>query len=401
MSQDWKKRLGASLEKADDTFDLFMQRLRNRLGLYKPLHIVPYRSYGTVNRLYVKGRVLADKGISSAAENDTLWKNLLNMYRRFESDEVRDAVLQVSFNEQHYQVVTDREGYYVLNLEPKAPLKLDDIWHEVEIELTHANISSFEPGVKAEAHVLVPPPDAEYGIISDIDDTIVLTSATDLIKMSQHTFMNNARTRLPFAGVSAFYRSLQLGRNGKRNNPFFYVSSSPWNLYDLLHDFLDIHDIPAGPLLLRDFGLMQNKFFGSDHMSHKFKEIKNILLTYPHLNFILIGDSGQEDPKIYREVIKEFPGRIICSYIRDVNLPDRAKIVQEVQEELKETVEMILVKDTAEAAQHAAQNGYIFHDEVEKVEEQAVIDQSDAPGTATQQAPAPISKDTRRKSSES
>jgi len=375
-----------------------MQRLRNRLGLYKPLQIVPYRSYGTVTRLYVKGRILAYKNITSAAENDTLLKNLLNMYRRFESDEVRDAVVEVTFNGQKIKTVTDREGYFTLNLEPQQPLELPDIWHEVELELLEASLSSFEAGVKTEAHVLVPPPDAEYGIISDIDDTIVLTSATDLIQMSKHTFTNNARTRLPFAGVSAFYRSLQLGRNGKHNNPFFYVSSSPWNMYDLLHDFLDLNDLPAGPLLLRDFGLKQNKFFGSDHMSHKFKEIQNILLTYPHLNFILIGDSGQEDPTIYREVINEFPGRIICSYIRDVNLPERAQIVTKIQEELAGNVEMVLVKDTAEAAQHAAENGYIFMEEVEKVEEQKAIDQSDAPGTATHQAPAPISKDTKKKS---
>ncbi|GGK80243.1 App1 family protein [Rufibacter glacialis] len=395
MENDWKKKAGSVIERLDDSFDLFMQRFRNRFGLYKPLQIVPYRSYGTVNRLYLKGRVLANKGITGAADNDNLLKNLVNMYRRFESDEVRDAQLRVSFQGQEHTVITDKEGYFVINLEPQTPLVLEDIWHEMEVELVKADISSFVPGITTKAHVLVPPPDAEYGIISDIDDTIVLTSATDVIKMSQHTFMNNARTRLPFAGVSAFYRSLQLGRNGKRNNPFFYVSSSPWNMYDLLHDFLDINDIPAGPLLLRDFGLMQNKFFGADHMSHKFKEIQNILLTYPHLNFVLIGDSGQQDAPIYKEVIKNFPGRILCVYIRDVELEDRAKIVTTISEELKGTVEMLLVKDTAAAAKHAADNGLIYHEEIQKVEKQKEIDKDDAAGTATQQTPAPISKDTR------
>ncbi|KAA3438866.1 DUF2183 domain-containing protein [Rufibacter hautae] len=393
--------MGKVIENADDQFDFFMQRIRNRFGLYKPLQIVSYRSYGTVNRLYLKGRVISNQGITSAADNDTLLKNLVNMYRRFETDEVRNAQLRITFQDQEHTVLTDKEGYFTINLEPKTPLQLDDIWHEMEVELIKADISSFEPGIKSEAHVLVPPPDAEYGIISDIDDTIVLSSATDIIKMSQHTFMNNARTRLPFAGVSAFYRSLQLGRNGKRNNPFFYVSSSPWNMYDLLHDFLDINDIPAGPLLLRDFGLMQNKFFGADHMSHKFKEIQNILLTYPHLNFVLIGDSGQQDAPIYHEVIKQFPGRIICVYIRDVELEDRAKIVNTISEELKGTVEMLLVKDTAAAAKHAADSGLIFYEEIKKVEEQKEIDKSDTAGTPTQQAPAPISKDTKKLSSES
>ena len=236
----------------------------------------------------------------------------------------------------------------------------------VEVELIDAPIS-FLPGLKSTAHVLIPPMDSEYGIISDIDDTIVKTTATDLLAMAKNTFFHNAHTRLPFAGVSEFYKSLQLGRNGKRNNPFFYVSSSPWNLYDLLIDFLDVNDIPEGPLLLRDFGLDANKE-SADHMGHKFKEIKNILMAYPHLNFVLIGDSGQEDPKIYREIVKKFPGRILAIYIRDVQLADREKIAIEISRELvDDKVEMIVVDNTVEAAEHAAKIGLIYADAIPQI----------------------------------
>ena len=81
--------------------------------------------------------------------------------------------------------------------------------------------------------------------------------------MSRTTFLNNARTRLPFAGVAEFYRSLQLGRNGKRNNPFFYVSSSPWNLYDLLKDFLDTTTDPyyRGSF---EFGMRKPHYYTGD-----------------------------------------------------------------------------------------------------------------------------------------
>jgi phosphatidate phosphatase APP1 len=221
--------------------------------------------------------------------------------------------------------------------------------------------------IKSTAHILVPSDDAAYGIISDIDDTIVKTGATSLIKMAKNTFLKNAHTRLPFAGVSEFYRSLQLGRNGKRNNPFFYVSSSPWNLYDLLIDFLDINDIPEGPLLLRDFGLDKNKE-NSDHMGHKFKEIKHILLAYPHLHFVLIGDSGQVDPKLYREVVAKFPGRILAIYIRDVQLLEREKIAITISKELaSDKVEMIIVDNTVEAADHAAKAGLIFKESISQI----------------------------------
>jgi phosphatidate phosphatase APP1 len=377
--KDLKKtllQLSASLE---DRIDELSFAIRKRLDLFQPLQIVTYRSYGTVNRLYLKGRVLADKGLQAPTEKDQVIQNLLNMYRRFESDEIPNARLRVVFQDEEHLVTTDEEGYFVLNLAPRIPLELPDIWHHLVVELLEAPVP-VPQGLQAQAEVLVPPADAEYGIISDIDDTIVKTAATDLLHMGGNVLLNNAYTRLPFAGVSAFYRSLQLGRNGKRNNPFFYVSSSPWNMYDLLHDFLDIHHIPAGPLLLRDFGLSKDKLFKSDHMGHKFKEIENILLTYPALNFVLIGDSGQEDPVIYQEIVKKFPARILAIYIRDVALPERAQIAVKISEELKKgQVEMLLVENTVAAAEHAAATGLIFTSEIPAIEAAKEKDKSPEP----------------------
>lgn len=369
-------RLAGGIE---SSYDLLAFELRKRLNSEKPLQIVTYRSYGTVNRLYVKGRVLKDKGIRKSMEGDSVWNNLVNMYKRFESDEVPNARLRLIFQGNSYQASTDREGYFVINLHTETPITWTDMWHDVQIELTDAPYA-FTSGIKTTAHVLVPPADAEYGIISDIDDTIVKTTATSLMAMSRNTFFHNAHTRLPFAGVAEFYRSLQLGRNGKRNNPFFYVSSSPWNLYDLLIDFLDINDIPEGPLLLRDFGLDPDKESAS-HMGHKFNEIRNILAAYPHLNFVLIGDSGQEDPKIYREITTQFPGRILAIYIRDVQLADREKIAVDISKSLAhEKVEMVIVDNTVEAAEHAAMNGLIFTQEIPKIEEDKKQDKGELPG---------------------
>ncbi|WP_207426231.1 App1 family protein [Pedobacter sp. SYSU D00535] len=365
---DWKSVFSNYIAEVEEKFDDLTFGLRKRLKLNDPIQIVPYRSYGTVNRLYLTGRVLEDKLIRPGTDKDTILNNLLNMYKRFESDEVPGAILRVTFQHEEHQVITDHEGYFKLNLAPSQLMQLDDIWHPIEIELLSAPIPHPE-NLKVQAEVLIPPFDAEFGVISDIDDTIVHTSATNLLAMSRTVFLNNARTRLPFAGVSAFYKSLQLGRNGKRNNPFFYVSSSPWNLYDLLKEYLDLNDIPAGPLLLRDFGVDQNRLMGGDHMSHKFKEIENILLTYPHLNFVLIGDSGQEDPKIYQEVVKRYPGRIIAIYIRDVQVVAREKIALEVAAEVaKMNVEMLMIDNAADAAAHAARKGLIFTEAIPEIE---------------------------------
>jgi len=364
--------------KAEEKLDLLSFELKRKLGMMHPLQIVPYRSYGTPERLYVKGRVLKDKGIRQSEEQDTLWENLLNMYRRFETDEVPNARVQLCINNQFQEITTDVEGYFVLNLAPETPLELQDIWHTIDLKLIDAPVELKEE-VTATAHVLVPPPDAEYGIISDIDDTIVRTGATSLLETGRNVLLNNAHSRIPFHGVSQFYKSLQLGRNGKRNNPFFYVSSSPWNNYDLLYHFLELNEIPQGPLLLRDFGIDETKLGHSDHMSHKYKEIENILITYPHLDFILIGDSGQQDAAIYSEVVKKHPGRILAIYIRDVNIEKHTRKVVGIADELKKgggEVEMLLVKETDEAAKHAAANGFIFVEEVKEVEKEVEIDEA-------------------------
>src|SRR5687768_3167557 len=332
---NWKDLFRKSASAIEDKWDELRFELNKKLRLNDPVQIVSYRTYGTPRRLYIKGRVLEDKKVASAGDKDTVLNNLLNMYKRFESDEVPGARLKVRLADEEHEVTTDKEGYFVLDLNPLTPVINEQLWHPLPLELIHSPLP-FEAKLQIHAEVMIPPPDAEYGIISDIDDTIVKTTATDLLAMSRITFLNNARTRLPFAGVAEFYKALQLGRNGKRNNPFFYVSSSPWNLYDLLKDFLDLNEIPQGPLLLRDFGLQDNKFISTGHMGHKFKEIENILLTYPLLNFVLIGDSGQEDPKIYREVVKKYPGRILAIYIRDVQLADREKIAVDISVELKD-----------------------------------------------------------------
>lgn len=375
----WQKLFNDTTSVIEGKFDNLFFKLRKHLKLNDPLQIVTYRSYGTINRLYIKGRVLEDKGINAANDRDTIFNNLVNMYNRFQSDEIPGAILKVKFQDQEHTIITDDEGYFMLNLAPETPINRTDMWHEIDIELTDAPVE-FSAGLKSVAQVLVPPVDAEYGIISDIDDTIIHTSATDILAMSRKVFLHNAKTRMPFPGVSEFYKSLQLGRNGKRNNPFFYVSSSPWNMYDLLKDFLDLNQIPEGPLLLRDFGLQDNKLISTGHMGHKFKEIENILLTYPLLNFVLIGDSGQDDPVIYREIVKEFPKRILAIYIRDVQLADRERIAVDISSELEEHVKLLIVDNTVEAAEHAAKAGLIFTQAIPDIEKDKMQDTGEIAG---------------------
>lgn len=350
--------------------DHLLTRFTARTSRLRPLQLDAYRSYGTAAKFYIKGRLIADRGLVPQTAADSRWRNFRSMVRRFNSREIAgaDLIAELPDGSQHL-VTTDDDGYFTLIIEPQAlPEPMAYLWYPVPVRVSRLPPPFRLSLVQASSKVLVPPPTAEFGIISDLDDTVFETIATNVLKMLARTLLSNAHSKLPFVGVADFYRRLQRGRTGQPDNPFFYVSSSPWNLYDVLDEFLGIHNMPPGPLLLRDLGISRPKTTpppgatgsGAIHFAHKMHEINDLLTTYPQLSFVLLGDSGQEDARIYREVVRRHPGRIRAIYIRDVQVPARALLVGPITEELKaDGVPMLLVADYATAAAHAASIGLI------------------------------------------
>lgn len=338
---------------AEETFDGLVARIRARTGRTDPVVIQPYRGFGTRDELWIKGRVLEDAGIRDATDRDTIWQNVVAMYRRFESDEVPGVDVEITFGETRTRVTTDDEGYFEARLRPEGAGAAAE-WQEVALRLVDG------PGpARAVARVRVPRPDAAFGVISDVDDTVLRTGAASLATLVRSTFLHNARTRLPFKGAAALYRALAEGSPGEATRPFFYVSSSPWNLYDFLEDFFDLNGIPEGPILLRDLGIDADKLIKGGH-DHKLDKIERILGTFPDLPFVLVGDSGQEDPELYTRAVERHPGRIRAIYIRDVSGAERDREVRELIETVAgRDVELRLVADSAEAAEHAAEVGLI------------------------------------------
>ncbi|MGI4759441.1 MAG: App1 family protein [Janthinobacterium lividum] len=351
--------------------DASITRVAARLGRLRPLHLDVYRSYGTPHRFYVKGRLLADRGLTPQTDADSPWRNFQAMYRRFNSREIPGAEVVISLpNHLDLPVVTGNTGYFTLRLDPPTlPPSVEYLWHPVPVRLTKLppRFRGLLGQVAGTAQVLIPPPTAEFGVISDLDDTVIVTKATNMLRMLRTVLLRNAHSHETLAGVAAFYQALLRGQTGRPDNPFFYVSSSPWNLYDVLDDFLRLQGVPPGPLLLRETligrtpGSEEKPTAASPHHGHKLKEINQILDTYPDLTFILLGDSGQQDPAIYAEVVRTHPGRIRVVYIRDVGVLARAALVTPIAEALRRDtgVELLLVPDYLAAATHAAAHGLI------------------------------------------
>lgn len=344
-------------------FDDFMIQFRQRMGWDMNVQICPYITFGNHHELFVKGRVLHDHNIVSS-HDDAIWDNLLNMYKRFNSHEIKGARLKVSYHDQQKELFTDEDGYFGESIKFPAPADKNAPWHFPKLELLESAVS-FAPPVEALAKVVVPPVTAKFGIISDIDDTILKTNATSIFKTALYTFTGNAHSRLSFPGVSSFYRALNSGISKNEQNPFFYISSSPWNLYDLLIDFIEINSIPSGPVFLKDYGFSHDKIISDNHDLHKLKKIKKVLDAFPEMNFILIGDSGQRDAEIYASAAGQFPGRILSIYLRDIGHAEKSANTKSIYE--KSEFKMRLSDNTLELARHAVDHGFIASDAIDLI----------------------------------
>jgi phosphatidate phosphatase APP1 len=206
---------------------------------------------------------------------------------------------------------------------------------------------------------LIPSTKAQFGVASDIDDTILHTGVVSTLKWKviYNSVFKHAKNRIPLEGAAEFYHKLHRGASGENANPIFYVSHSPWNLYRYLELFLRQHNFPKGPILLRNLSNLLRRQ-PQNQKPQKEREIINLLKTYPNLPFILIGDSGEHDPDIYIKIAEEFPKRILAIYLRSVKHKAKMQRVKSLLDNYK-TTKVLLVESSAQAIKHAKEHNFI------------------------------------------
>jgi phosphatidate phosphatase APP1 len=351
--------------RAEAAFDEARFRLKVKLGRLERIEILAYRGHGNGSEVFLKGRVLEESGVTPSTHTDNVLRNLKNMARRFFSSEIPQAVVRAGFRGEEVEAKADEEGFFDVRFDVREELRRDFEWHPVALELV-SPLAPGQGGERSKGWVLAPDEDsADFAVISDIDDTVMLSKAASVLRMALIVAVGNAHSRLAFPGVGALYHALRRGKSGASRNPVFYVSSSPWNIYDLLVDFMDVHDLPPGPIFLKDW----SPTVLGKHEDHKLDLIRTLLSTYPRLPFVLLGDSGQEDPEIYARAASENPDRIKAVYIRDVTGEKRAKEVARISAGLLASsgVPMKLVRDSSAAAEHALSLGLVSPESVREV----------------------------------
>jgi phosphatidate phosphatase APP1 len=336
-------------------FRYLFARLKKSIGKLDTLKIEPLYAFGNENQVLFKGRVVESYRQSKPSPHKNYLQNLLAAIRRYAGSSVPNAKVEVIYHQQKKILESDPEG--IINC---IFIHTDESIPESDFIISRLIP---EEGIRPErdevkSRVLRYSSQHPIGIISDIDDTVLISHATRIGKKIWLSISKNAYTRRPFPNVSVFYKAL----SENDQNPFFYVSSSDWNLFDLIRDFLNYRDIPAGPLLLKDLHVdLRNiwKSGGGSH-NHKLKKISMLLELYPGTKFILIGDSGQHDPELYAEIIESHPGRIKAVYIREIKIvKDQRRKLLEAKMKDPAAPDIIFVQNTEQAMQHARNHGII------------------------------------------
>jgi phosphatidate phosphatase APP1 len=304
------------------------------VGKLDEVHVEPFLAFGNGRELFLKGRVISAFKQSRPRSKNNWVSNIFAAYRRYSVTTIPEVKVKIELGATEWIVETDPDGVF----EAMLPDTEEGIAH-VTFELVDTTASVVK-GASLEIQRFF----AERGVVSDIDDTILISHSTEIGRKFWLSISKNAYTRRPFPGVSDFYK--RLTQYGKY--PLFYVSSSDWSLYYLIRDFLRFRKIPAGPILLKDNHInLKNiwKSGGGSH-EHKLEKIRLLFTMFPAIKWILIGDSGQHDPEIYHQIGEEFPGKILAVIIRVVNpTKDESKI----NSRLEKYPEFFFVKNTDEA----------------------------------------------------
>jgi len=319
----------------------------------KPI-IKLYRGYANEQELIVMGHVFLPTKKVEYDFQDNNFKNASSIIGMYRMKTWSNADIYLKHNQKTIHTRTLKDGYFKFCI----PLNQDDYgWVEYEVSLNYNNqtISAKESYIRPKIDHL--------GIISDIDDTFLVSYTLNPLRKLYNLLFRNVNRRKIFDDVTVHYQALsQSGRdNYQELNTFFYVSSSEWNLYRFIVKFTEIHQLPKAVLLLKDIKTSLTQFFwtGRGEHNHKFEKIKHILEFYPNLKYVLIGDDSQEDPYLYEAIAKIFPLTIQAIYIRQTTEHKKTKVLKTLQNLESLSVEVCYFKKSKEAIAHSKKIGLI------------------------------------------
>ncbi|CAN5430988.1 App1 family protein [soil metagenome] len=273
--------------------------------------LIGYTGYGTAGQVRVMARVLLsqekpfdDRDASGAPVSRQEYEEAdltRRGWRAFVTVPAMNTPVRVRVGQASLVFRTDRGGH----IDAMVPGHgLDPGWHDVEVSTINGD------QVYIPCHIITAEP--TLGIVSDIDDTVMVTHLPRPLIAAWNTFVRSEQVRLEVPGMASFYRSLL---SESDSVPIFYVSTGAWNTAPTLTRFLRRHSYPVGPLLLTDWGPTNTGWFRSGQM-HKRSQLERLASEFPHIQWILVGDDGQHDPALYGDFARQHPDSVEVIAIR-------------------------------------------------------------------------------------
>lgn len=288
-----------------DTWHSLQTRIAEQRGRVET--IIPYTGYGTTTWIRVLGRVVLSnpRDLKPLEGNERMKpiKEGLRGWRNFVSAPVRNAEVTLEVNGTSAVVHADRGGVIDVRIEAS----LEPGWHTVRIKS--------DDSVVAEAPVRVVEDDVTFGVVSDIDDTVMVTALPRPFLAAWNTFVLDEHARTPTPGMSVLMERIVRKHPAA---PVLYLSTGAWNVAPALTRFLSRNLYPAGPKLLTDWGPTRDRWFRSGQ-EHKRSSLERLANEFPSVKWLLIGDDGQHDEAIYAEFARNHPGNVRAIAIRQLS----------------------------------------------------------------------------------
>lgn len=320
-----------------------------------PVSVKIYHGYGHTHDLVLYGHVFRYKAKTRQAYSDNLFVNIFQLLKLFILKPYPFARVRLSFKGQQVDQRAEYDGFF--KFEWEATENVTAGWHEVSVAALdeQGRVMASAVGKIYVPHV------TQYAFISDIDDTVMVSHSATIGRRLRELFVKNPRTRKTFPGAEQHYQLLALSHTVPEHpNPFFYVSSSEWNLYDYLLETFRFHRLPEGAFLLNQLKRWTNLFkTGKTGHEGKLLRIRRILGVFPRQRFIFFGDNSQQDPKIYATLAGRFSANIEAVYIRNIRKEKEAETRMFMKQMEALGIKTCLFNQSKEAIAHAIKIGLI------------------------------------------
>ena len=314
-----------------------------------------YRGYANEQELIVMGHVFKPTSIEEYNFQKKNLKNATSVIKMFQMKTQANADVYLKHNNSKIHTKTLIDGYFKFCVTLDQNANYGWIDYEVSIVYKNKTITTQDSYIR--------PHKGNLGVISDIDDTFLVSHTLNPFKKLYVLLFKNVNKRKIYVDVVAHYQALSTaGRENKEEfNAFFYVSSSEWNLYRFITKLAEIHQLPKAVLLLKDIKTSLADFFitGRGNHNHKFDKIKHILEFYPNLEYVLLGDDSQHDPFLYEAICKIFPVTVKAVYIRQTGNYKKEKVTAVMKNLETLDVSICYFKNSSEAIEHSKSIGII------------------------------------------